>query len=139
MAAASADEVLDPDSKLARKKERDAALRSLNAIASAVGADTVALRANGNPLVESPLGMAERRLGTFGTRRNPLEPASEPAREIAAWYGGRTCGHVRNPSEPAGTRSEPGQEIAAYYCALHPQQVSQSARNPLEPASEPAS
>ena len=79
MAAASVDEVLDPDSKLARKKERDAALRSLNAIASAVGADTVALRANGNPLVESPLGMAERRLGTFGTRRNPLEPASEPA------------------------------------------------------------
>ena len=81
MAAASADEVLDPDSKLARKKERDAALRSLNAIASAVGADTVALRANGNPLVESPLGMAERRLGTFGTRRNPLEPARNPARK----------------------------------------------------------
>ena len=72
MAAASVDEVLDPDSKLARKKERDAALRSLNAVASAVGADTVALRANGNPLVESPPGTAERRLGTFGTRWNPL-------------------------------------------------------------------
>ena len=36
MAAASVDEVLDPDNKLARKKERDAALRSLNRVASAV-------------------------------------------------------------------------------------------------------
>ena len=34
-----------------------------------------------NPLVKSPPGMAEGRVGTFGTRRNPLEPARNPARK----------------------------------------------------------
>ena len=113
MAAASADEVLDPDSKLARKKERDAALRSLNAIASAVGADTVALRANGNPLVESPPGMAERRLGTFGTRWNPLRnPLVKLPPGMAEGRLG-TFGTRRNPLEPARNPARKSQHTFA--------------------------
>ena len=81
MAAASVDEVLDPDSKLARKKERDAALRSLNAIASAVGADTVALKANGGKIQAFYRELCERLTDEHIDRRSGAQRSGGRAPE----------------------------------------------------------